>query len=82
MFRFYLSLFSFDLLEFEETNLQRSRNSNTSYITGKYQLNIMTDHKPLLKLNGTSSNNMEGWLPRWSSALEVFDFMLIYNSGK
>jgi hypothetical protein len=27
---------------------------------GKYQLNTMRDHKPLLKLNGTSSKNMEG----------------------
>ncbi len=49
---------------------------------GKYQLNIMTDCKPLLKLNGTSSKNMEGWLPRCSSALEEFDFKLIYNPGK
>jgi hypothetical protein len=49
---------------------------------GKYQLNIMTDHKPLLKLNGTSSKNMEGWLPCWSSAQEEFDFKLIYSLGR
>ncbi len=49
---------------------------------GQYQLNIMTDYKPLMKLNGTSSKNMEGWLPRWSSALEQFDSKLIYNLGK
>jgi hypothetical protein len=49
---------------------------------GKYQLNIMTDHKPLLKLNGTSLKNMEGWMPCWSSALEEFDFKLIYKPGK
>jgi hypothetical protein len=49
---------------------------------GKYQLNTMTEHKPLLKLNGTSSKNMEDWLPRWSSALEEFDFKIFYNPGK
>jgi hypothetical protein len=49
---------------------------------GKYQLNIMTDHKPLLKLHSTSSKNIEGWLPRWSSVLEEFDFKLLCNQEK
>ncbi len=46
MFRFFLSLFSFDLLEFEETNLQRSRNSNTFNITSPHPLTFRSKKNP------------------------------------
>jgi hypothetical protein len=46
---------------------------------GKYQPNIMTDYKSVLKLNYTSSKNVQDWLPRWSSALEEFDLKITYS---
>ncbi len=46
---------------------------------------VSTQHydrpQTFLKLDDTSSKKMESWLPRWRSALEQFDFELIYNPG-